>query len=279
VRKRPESVLTLVGKFEGFRGTVYISLVGLGSGSIDGSVSFFLLSAGATIVARGTIGNRNIHFNFVHITDRMIKLNGTSLLETGRATAIVHARLGAGCGCMRVSRRMPQSRCHSICELRYPPLLLLMSSCCCLLRLVTGMRLVVVERRSSGLVWRAKNPFGAFNAMLRLLPASGTLVPVICIIRAALSDRAVWKRRATSSGYRLNSRAHRSCNSDCVRIIPGTAFNPIPWGQECIESLDQVWMPREEFGDTVDDTRRIDTRECQTHIKFHQSYAKLTPGS
>lgn len=58
-----------------------------------------------------------------------------------------------------------------------------------LLRFIAGVRLVLVETGATILILRAENPFRALNAMLlRLLPAPGTLVPVIRIIRTVLSN-------------------------------------------------------------------------------------------
>lgn len=134
----------------------------------------------------------DIHFNFVHIADGMIELNWTALFEAWLRTTSIHVRLLTTWGrCMRIPGRMTQGRCDSACQLRHTSLLLLMSCCRCLLRLIAGMRLVLIETRSSVLILRAENSFRAFDAMLRLLPVSGTLVPVICIIRSTLSNRAI----------------------------------------------------------------------------------------
>lgn len=172
----------------------------------------------------------DIHFYFVHIADSMVELNRAPFLKARLRSTTIHVRLlGARSRCMRIPGRVPKCRCDSVRQLRHAPLLLLMSSCSCLLCFIARMRLVLIETRASILVLGAEDSFGAFNAMLRLLPVSGTLVPVIRIVRTALTNRTICEGQATAPGYRLDCCAHRGSYSDGVWIIPRTAFDAISW--------------------------------------------------
>ena len=172
----------------------------------------------------------DIHLYFVHIADSMVELNRTPFLKARLRTTSIHVRLlGARSWGMCAPWRMSQCCCDSVCQLRHTPLLLLMSSCSCLLRFITRMRLVLIKTLAPILVLGAEDSFGAFNAMLRLLPVSGTLVPVICTVRTALANRTICEGQAAGPRYRLDCCAHRSSYSDGVWIIPGTAFDAISW--------------------------------------------------
>jgi hypothetical protein len=56
-------------------------------------------------------------------------------------------------------------------------------------------------------------------------------------------------------------RAHRRSYANTIWVIAKTTLDAVTWRKESIEALNQIWMPSEEVGDAVNNTRGINTSE------------------
>lgn len=105
----------------------------------------------------------------------------------------------------------------------------------------------------------AKGGLGALDTMLRaLLPLAGSAVcAAVSELRLGGCRRGRLGLEAAASNG-LHRGAHGRRHSDGIRVVAGAALYSVPRGQEGIEPLDQVRMPREEFRDAVDHSGSVD---------------------
>lgn len=102
----------------------------------------------------------------------------------------------------------------------------------------------------------AERGLWAFDAVLRpLLPLSTTLREDGRIT----PSRPMAIALVSATGNRLNRCAHGGCDSDCIRVISSTTFDPITGRQESVKSLDEIRVTSEELRDAVDHSRCVDS--------------------
>lgn len=188
----------------------------------------------------------------------MVKFNRASLFKSWLSSTIQRGRR------LCVSGRMIQYA-SSIRELRGTPLLLLMDCCSGLLVVCRVLRRrLVVWYRSIPLSRWAEHSFGTLDAVLRLLPAPSSL----CAIVATTLIHCGFGKSPSGSSYRLYCRSHWRCYSNCIRIVARTALNTVTWGEEGIESLNEIWMSSKEFRYSVYNSRCVDTIDNQHMVQI-----------
>lgn len=71
-------------------------------------------------------------------------------------------------------------------------------------------------------------------------------------IHAILSAERSWL------WHRLHCCSHRSGDSDRIRVVTRSAFDPVSRRQERVKSLDELWITRKERTDSTDDAWGVD---------------------
>lgn len=115
------------------------------------------------------------------------------------------------------------------------------------------------HRAVAALRWCAKLSLWALDTMQRSLPICRTLW---LLDESLIRSRGRgWSRFHLNPGSwtdRVDGRPRRRRHANAIRVILKATLNPVPGGQECIKSLNQVWMASEELGDAANHARRID---------------------